>query len=502
MQKIIAFLMSIIMSLFSFIPGLAPADAYTQADWYAKIASEFGLIADEEGTTAIDACESRGIVVGTYKADKAVTNVVVAASLAVVANLDGAKDSKEAAVKAAVDAGIIDVDTYFFGIYKEVVISTADADKALDNAKKASIDNKRDVENGGVVADKKGDITDMSELTAADINVDEISYLSYEGNVKPFATNAQGEFEDQSLLDKLNISKTIGGVTIKAKAQDSGFDVSLSGSVKGINISKKYEVRNFDITTKFDGNLAEKKINEAYLLMDYDVNDITTVSGSIAASVAEKELQEGDSDMDFFQKVQSGVYGLTKGDDAEFPVFTYDVPIPNCPAITVGITAKVVITVDGMIQLVISSSETKGIEIINNKIRTISEAEGEKSTLTANANIEAKLSLFATVKCVNICIIDADITVGLGARITVTFTSDSGTYKLDIPCDFLFDVNVTYPNAQNLTIKGHVKMYGIVKIGVGNNSILSKIGLKKSWTLLDESNGTFLDKEFDIVKAA
>lgn len=516
MQKIIAFLMSLLMTLFGFAPAVQPADAYTQAEWYALVVKHFGiqeadledgdnygkLDADDPNFAVVEACYDFDVLVGEFDADKAVTDVLVGKSLAAAANLDGVKTAKDGGIQIAIDAGIVSIKVNLFGKYKEAIISKEDADTALAVALKANLDRLSKVDNGGVIVNKEGDIADMSELTADEIDEDAISYLSYEGNVKPFATNAQGEFEDQSLLDKLNISFNVGPFKVKAKAQDTGFDVSLEGNIKGVGISKKYEVRNFDVTTKFEGNLAEKKIDNAYLLMNYDLNDITTVSGSFAASLAEKELPEGADEMNFFNKIQTGMYEFTKGDESVIPVFTYDVPIPNCPAITVGVTAKLVISVEGYVQLILSSSETKGIEIINNKVRTISDSTGEKTTLIAHATIEAKLSIFANVKCVSICLIDIDATVGLGVKVTVTLTTGATSRTLDIPCDFLFDVSITYPNAENLGIKGHVKMYGIVKIGIGNNSILSKIGLKKTWDLVNESNGTFLDKEFDIVKAA
>ena len=61
------------------------------------------------------------------------------------------------------------------------------------------------------------------------------------------------------------------------------------------------------------------------------------------------------------------------------------------------------------------------------------------------------------------------------------------------------DPTVVYPTLEGITAVGNVKMYGIVKISVGLESPLLKVlNLHKTWTLVDESNGTFLDKDFTI----
>ena len=519
MQKIIAALLAFIMSFLGIIPAVQPADAYTQAEWYAKVADEFGLITEPE-QDAIQACRDQKVLVGEYDADAAVTNFVVGGSLAAAAGLvTDANATDQDKLDVAIEAGIVTVKVSIFGKAKEVVLDKATADAAFDVAVKARQARFSDIDpESSVVADQQGDITALSSMSVtADglglmsedgtvISQDEIGYIHYEANVNPFAETEKANvtLNGQSLLEKIKGSFNLGPVKVSFAVKDDGFDVSVGGNIKGVNLNKKYEVRNFDITTKFDGDLAQKQINEAFLIMDYDVTDRTTVSGSYAASLAEKavrEMGEGEDDLDFFARIKNGLstVELTSGADSVIPVFTMDVPIPNCPAITIGITAAVVIRFDGSIELVLTSSQQKGVEIINNKLRTISNEEATGSQLNAQARVEATLRVGANIKVVKIVVIDIAVEAGLGVKVSATVTSGASSYTIDIPVDFLMDPSIVYPTLEGTTAVGNVKMYGIVKLSVGLESPLLKVlNLHKTWTLVDESNGTFLDKDFTI----
>ena len=86
MQKIIAALLAFLMSILGIIPAVQPADAYTQAEWYAKVAENFGLVT-ADNADAIQACKDQNVLVGEYDADAAITDALVGKSLAVAAVL-------------------------------------------------------------------------------------------------------------------------------------------------------------------------------------------------------------------------------------------------------------------------------------------------------------------------------------------------------------------------------------------------------------------------------
>jgi len=524
-MKIIAMLLAFIMSLFGFTPAFAPVDAYSQAEWYALVAEEFNLTynlddgsnydiaEDDEYFDVVQACYDWNVLVGEYDADADVTNVLVAKSLAVAASLDGANDADDdAALAAAVDADIIDITESIFGKVIQVAISKADADAALKLAADARFANYKDLENGGDLTTDSGEEFNLNSLALVEnsagltlqtadgdvIDEDEIAYLDYEGRVNPFAQPEIAGINQQSILEKIDVSFSVGDLDVSAAVKDGGFDVSLGGPINGVYVKKSYEVRDFDLYTKFEGRLDETEITKSFVFLDYKLKDSTEISGSYDWSLDEIETPEGTNDVDFFTRVTENME-FVKGADSEIEVFAVDVAIPNCPAITIGITAKLVISFDGRVELILTSKETKGVEIVDNKVRLISESEALGSELEMEARIEAVLGLYIDISIVSIVLVDAGIEVGLGVHVTVYMTGGADNYHLDIPYDFLFDMNFTVPNAENMTFKANIKVYGIVTISVGENSpILDKLGLSKTWSICNEGNATFLDKTFEL----
>ncbi|MBQ5823833.1 MAG: hypothetical protein IIW48_03395 [Clostridia bacterium] len=528
-MKIISMILAFIMSLLGLAPAATPVDAYTQAEWYALVADEFNLTydlddehnydiaEDDEYYEVLQACYDWEVLVGEYDADADVTNFIVGKSLAVAAGLEGANDADDDfALDVAVDAGIVDITLTFFGKAKEAVISKTDANAALKAAGLAYMNSLKDVENGGDLETENGEEYNLNSLALVEnsngltlqtadgdvIDEDEIAYLDYEGKVNPFEQPEIAGINQQSILEKIDVSFSIGDLDVSAAVKDGGFDISLGGPINGVYVKKSYEVRNFDLYTKFEGRLDETQITKSYVFLDYNLKDSTEITGSYDWSLDEIETPEGTNDVDFFTRVTENME-FVKGADSEIEVFSVDVAIPNCPAITIGITAKLVISFDGRVELILTSKETRGVEIIDNKVRLISESKALDSALEMEARIEAVLGLYVDISVVNIVLVDAGIEVGIGVHVTVYMTGGADNYHLDIPYDFLFDMNFTVPNAENMTFEANVKVYGIVTISVGENSdILEPLGLCETWSICNEGNATFIDETFVLNKAA
>ncbi|MBR4049301.1 MAG: hypothetical protein IKK09_02270 [Clostridia bacterium] len=518
-QKIISLIMSLIMSLLGLAPALQPEDCYTQAEWYAMVVEEFKLDYDKvEGETLteeqqiIAACKKWNALYGEYDADAAITDVLVAESLVAAANLK-AISKEDTAIKIAVDLGVVKIEIEA-GKYEAQLISKADAETALELAAQLrSSQVLKPSTNGGTLSTTdQSDVklnslslvpnSDGLTLQTADgevINEEDITYLSYEGSVNPFVQPEVAGINGQSILEDIEVDFSIGDLDVHAGLADGGFDVSVGGAFKGIYINKSYEVRNFKVDTKFDGALSVNKVKHSYVLVDYDLKDTTTVTGSKSWSLDESELPEGSEAIDFFGRVEGGLFNMKGGSESEIEIFSVDVAIPNCPAITVGITAKFVITFDGRVDLVITSHEQKGVEIIDNKVRAISKETAGTTDFTAQARVEAVLGLYVDISIVSIVLVDVGVEVGLGVHVTVHLTSGAATHNLDIPYDFLMDMNWTLPTGENLDGSINFKVYGIVTISVGENSdILEPLGLCETWRLVTEENGTFIDKTLEL----
>ncbi len=528
-MKIISLILSFIMTLLGIAPAAQPVDAYTQAEWYALVADEFNLtykldddhnfdIAEkDEYYEVMQACYDWNVIVGEYDAQAKVTNLLVAKSLAVAAGLEGAEQPDDKALDVAIDAGIVTVSVSFFGKVKEVVMSKADSNIALKAAGLAYINDKKDVENKGYMETKSGDEYALNSLAlvpnstgltlqSADgtvIDENEIKYLDYEARVNPFENPETAGVNKQSILDDISVSFSIGDLDVSAGIKDGGFDVALGGSINGVYVEKSYELRNFDLYTKFEGDLENTDIKKSYILLDYDLKDTTEITGHYDWALDEIEVPEGTNDIDFLTRVQKNMFEMKEGSDHEITVFTVDVAVPNCPAITIGITAKFVITFDGRVELVVTSTETRGLEISENKVRLINESESEDSALEMEARVEAVLGLYVDISIVEIVLVDVGIEVGLGVHVTVNMTGGADTYTMEIPYDFLVDINFNLPNGDEMTFKANIKVYGIVTISIGENSpILDKLGLSKTWSICNEGNSTFINETIELKKVA
>ncbi len=517
-QKLFSLILSLIMSLFGLTPAVEPVDAYTQAEWYAIVATDFGLTYDaKEGETLTDeqkvvkACEKWEVLYGKYDATAKITNVLVAETLVKAAKIEG-NSKDDDAVTIANDFEIVAVEVKD-GKADAKVISKTDADAALATAKQVVLDQKLKPVNGGTLATKDQDSVELNELSLVEnsdgltlqtadgkvINEEDITYLNYAGSVNPFVQPEVAGINGQSILDDIEVDFSIGDLDVHAGLAEGGFDVSVAGTFKGVNVEKAYEVRNFNVATKFDGALSVNDVKHSYILVDYDLKDTTTITGSKSWSLDETELPEGSDSNDFFGRVEYGLFEMKGGSESEVEIFSVDVAIPNCPAITVGITAKFVITFDGRVDLVITSHEQKGVEIIDNKVRAISVETPGTTDFTAQARVEAVLGLYVDISIVSIVLVDVGVEVGLGVHVTVHLTCGAATHNLDIPYDFLMDMNWTLPTGENLQGSVNFKVYGIVTISVGENSdILEPLGLCETWRLVTEENGTFIDETLEL----
>ena len=517
-QKIFSFILSLIMSLLGLTPAVEPVDAYTQLEWYAIVYEEYELtytgtdadkLTDEQ--LVVKACEEWKVIYGKYEKDAQITDVLVAESLVKAAKLEG-KSKDDSAVQVANDLEIVAIEVKD-GKAEAKVISKTDADAALAKVEKIRLDQLLKPVNGGTVASKDQGVVELSDLMLVEngngltlqtadgavINEEDITYLDYAGSVNPFVQPEAAGINGQSILDNINVDFSVAGLDVHAGLVDGGFDVSVAGTFKGVNVKKSYEVRNFNVATKFEGALSVNDVKHSYILVDYDLKDTTTVTGSKSWSLDESELPEGSDSMDFFGRVEGGLFEMKGGSESEIEVFSVDVAIPNCPAITIGITAKFVITFDGRVDLVITSHELKGVEIIDNKVRAVSVETPGSTSFTAQAWVEAVLGLYVDISIVSIVLVDVGLEVGLGVHVTVHLTCGAVTHNLDIPYDFLLDMNWTLPNGENLEGYINIKVYGIVTISVGENSdILEPLGLCKTWRLVTEENGTFIDETLEL----
>ena len=432
MQKILALHMSIVMLLGALIPAWAGStvDGVATGDWLAMLVEEFSMdgsefspdphypdvTAEDDYFAVVQIAYEWGVINDSdapLDTGADVTNAFVAITLARVAGLEllgtvsianAAKLADADAVAAAVEAGLFDLD--YFNRFNVKKIAKDDALVALDAAKDLWSNKRFGAPAAQALTEDdlkfSGDFAPAlhaAEITAGNGAVLQAAPVDFDapGGV------TQSQIDVVGLLKKLDVSFSLGDFKFKVKVTDdgNGFDLGVDAKVNdNVRLSKEYRVSNLDISTKFDGGLKNGKIQYAYLRADYDLEDVTKLTGSYAGSVVidEDQLPEDADTVDFLTAAKAGALALMPGGGNKMTVFSVDVPITNLPTVTISLDINIRITVNGKIEITIESSNVKGIEIVDGKVRLINEVEYGQQTYDLMADIRFTVGLCFAVK--------------------------------------------------------------------------------------------------------
>lgn len=373
-----------------------------------------------------------------------------------------------------------------------------------------------DAVDGNVVATSAVDVQDV------------IDAVDYEGSVAPNLTlaavedgtgavvsegfsaaeldglNIKEALKNADLITKLaNISFSVKGFKVKAKVTDTGlyFNVSKSLANGNVTVSKSYDLQNLVLNTKFDASLKSLKFNEVYVTSTYDLVDTTTISGSYTASLVEKELGEGADAVSFLDRVKEGLFTVSEG-ATKIQVAKFDIPLGNT-SLTITLDFSVIIGVDGTMKLVVTSENTTGYEIINNKGRFIHEEEVLDREINAYGNFSVTLGFGVGLGILGYNVVDVAVEGGLGANVyaTLKFVDAEGNVISESTAQVAVDAVSASVAGSDLDVdadlEGEVNLYGILRVSVGQNSLIKKIGLSKTWTIFDQNNGVFYTYTFN-----
>lgn len=317
-------------------------------------------------------------------------------------------------------------------------------------------------------------------------------------------TNAISKDDIMKTLKKLaNVSFSVKGFKIKAKITDTGLDFSVSKSVcDGVTLSKAYELTNLTVDAKADMNVAKLNFNEVYLKFNYDLKDTTTISGSYAKTFGEEVTSVGEKlSGDSFWAKAVNKYALSKLDSTSIKLFTFTLPLGSTP---LSITFDVLLNIDvnGRMEIVVVSEEMHGVEIINNKVSTINESTVVDRQVNIYGQFELRLGLDVALGLYGYALVDVGVEGGVGAYVEAhaKYVDAEGNpvvqSTLTIPVDYLKELAAGANTEGEIDISGHADIYGILNVSVGNHSAIGKVGLKKTWTIFDRSNGVFASIDF------
>ena len=317
-------------------------------------------------------------------------------------------------------------------------------------------------------------------------------------------TNAISKDDIMKTLKKLaNVSFSVKGFNIKAKITDTGLNFSVSKSVcDGVTLSKAYELTNLTVDAKADMNVAKLNFNEVYLKFNYDLKDTTTISGSYAKTFGEEVTTVGEKlSGDSFWAKAVNKYALSKLDSTSIKLFTFTLPLGSTP---LSITFDVLLNIDvnGRMEIVVVSEEMHGVEIINNKVSTINDSTVVDRQTNIYGQFELRLGLDVALGLYGYALVDVCVEGGVGAYVEAhaKYVDANGNpvvqSTLTIPVDYLKEFAAGANTEGEIDISGHADIYGILNVSVGNHSAIGKVGLKKTWTIYDRSNGVFASIDF------
>lgn len=368
-----------------------------------------------------------------------------------------------------------------------------------------------------VVGDKK--VVTNSEVAIEDViekidyegssDVDFATAMITDGNGEVLSdgyldTSAISKDDVQKVLKKLsNISFSVKGFKIKAKINENGLNFSVAKSVcDGVTLSKAYELTELGIDAKADMNIKKLNFNEVYLKVGYDLKDTTTISGSYAKTFGEEVESVGEKlSGDSFWAKAINKYALSKLDSTSIKLFTFTVPLGSTP-LTINFDVLLNIDVNGRMEIIVTSHEMHGVEIINNKVSTINDSQVIDRQVNIYGNFELRLGLDLALGLYGYALVDVCVEGGVGAFVTAQakYVDADGNVvvqsTLTIPVDYLKELAAGANTDGKIDISGHAEIYGLLSVSVGNHSAIGKVGLKKTWTIFDQSNGVFYSVDF------
>ncbi len=347
----------------------------------------------------------------------------------------------------------------------------------------------------------EGDKT-VIEATPADAEK-VIDSVKFEGEITPNLaaaqiTDAQGNVVQTANVDNegalgdliasalSNISFNIGPVNVKAAIRDNGFEIGVSGYVyEGINLSNTFSVSNLNVQAKLDASVLKQDVKEAYVVLDYDAVNTTAVTGAQTWGLV-SENTEDVSDLGIIDQIKANFSNLKlqAGALSNINVFTVAIPIPNCPEIVITLDVSLQISVYGRVELVISSHNYTGYEVVNNKGRFINQSTDKSYGINAYGSAEVSGCISLGIGILTYDIIDVAVNGGIGAAVYTSITLpckgiDPVKVTEELPADMVAEALAVLDDADEFDICGQADFYGILRISIGQNSLIGKLGLTK-----------------------
>ncbi len=308
-------------------------------------------------------------------------------------------------------------------------------------------------------------------------------------------------------IDGIKITGSVSSNKISFKAKGDIY-TNKSKTVK-VSVDKSYDIK--DISFDYDYDIEWFKLKYAYAKLNYTTVDTTKVGIKYEDSLDNRDDPwniHSIKNNGFQKQINDSIHGtLSKlQGKAGKTIKICDVPVYTNGVVSFNIIVQLKFSISGQVELVVTTSNAKGIEYKNGNIRYIKE-EKKDTDIKLSAKAELTLYIGAAFKAVGVNIVGLGMEGGIGAKGSVIIHVIDQDKHLITEVNTEVDLSVTEgkisslrglsissENGKNITLNAEIcfdyKVYGILKFTLDTESVIGKIFKGSEIEIYGEKNAT------------
>lgn len=284
------------------------------------------------------------------------------------------------------------------------------------------------------------------------------------------------EFKIQDFTVRINYTASSFSVyAFKKTALDANFFVQL-------------DIKNLKPAFKFKGSI--NKIEQAYFKVAMDT---VVASGLKKGNYQRLSLDPNKIDpVDLLKSINTAWTSSRAQIDTVIPLGEIRLPIEGIPSLIVLLQVQLRLYANGRIELLYTMNSEVGMEIRNNRMRFLQEHQKDLDfIIQATCGIASKV--LVGIEFLQQRLLDASFSAGISGVVksTLHFPENNQAQQIeDIPYDILDEL---IPK-QGFTVCADLSAFWDVQLLLNSSkSLAGRLGLSKTLTLLNQSNGAIFD---------
>ncbi|MEG0238852.1 Ig-like domain-containing protein [Anaerorhabdus sp.] len=309
------------------------------------------------------------------------------------------------------------------------------------------------------------------------------------------------DFSDAEIeinLDEISVVKTNqvqNMISKEIKIKD--FEGTIEASTTGISLKLKkgdlkVETKIYNVKPTVRWKTSSSGIDDAFFKLDFKTTELIKLEPSKTYNMYSNFASvKGE---DFIQTLLSSFRKSEDMEGTEIPICQIKVPFPNFPLLDLTMQLKLHLYAGGKVELVLANEHQIGIEIKNNKMRTVQESKRDADFII-KASTSSTLGLTTGVRAGNIALMDIGIKGGIRGYVdTILHLYDKNgeinSKNIQVDLDKA-DMAALYN--EDVKVCGNINLHWVLDLIINTQkTVASKIGLSKTINILDEKNGKLI----------